>query len=196
MLIRVKTPPSELARQLLDASDQILSPSSLMRFDDIAKLVGVSRAGLYYYFAGRNDLVSFVLHAHVTEGAAAIKDGDPGPDHPPFDRLRSALDAIIQYLSRRPAVCIGLLASVGEGDRLAEVLAANDAHIATPLRKLLELGIADGSLQSQSSHDAVNAIMGAILMTVIGRRDPRATASADTAPLIAQLLSGIEAHSD
>jgi hypothetical protein len=50
--ITAKTPPADLAYRLLDVSEQVLDPGPALRLEDVACLVGASRAALYYYFLG------------------------------------------------------------------------------------------------------------------------------------------------
>lgn len=189
----MKSPPPELADRLLSLSDVILRPDPVVKFDELAALVEISRAGLYYYFAGRDDLVSFVLHRHVHEGAAAMEFADPGVGTPALDRLHAVLRAMVDYLEKHSAVCVGLLSSIGEGERLGTVLAANDEFIATPLRDLLQTGIDEGVLQPHRTHDAANAIMGAVLLSIVGRveQDPQGDANVDADSLITHLVYGL-----
>lgn len=185
----MKTPPSALAKRLLDLSDLILRPDPVVKFDELAELTETSRAGLYYYFAGRADLLAFILQAHVTEGAETIRLADPGPDTPAPERLRSTLAAIIAYLAGRPTVCVGLLASIGEGDRLSHVLAANERFIATPIRQIVQTGIDEGTLQDRPAADTTNAILGAMLFAVIGASARGSELDSDH--LVDQLLEGV-----
>ena len=68
----MKAPPAELAERLWDASDEILKPGVDMRIDDLAALVGVPRATLYYYFSGKDDVFEFLLAQKLQRGTASI----------------------------------------------------------------------------------------------------------------------------
>lgn len=173
----MRTPPDDLTARLLDASDLVLRADPPPRFDEVATAVGVSRAGLYYYFAGRDDLLAFVLQAHVEGGAAAIAAADPGPGTTGAERLRAVLTGAVRHLAERPQVCTGLLAAAGASGTMDAVLAANDRLIAAPIRALLDAGAEDGSVRAAApgpgwARDAANAVLGAILLGVVGRGGP------------------------
>ncbi|WP_199035995.1 TetR/AcrR family transcriptional regulator [Glycomyces salinus] len=158
----MKRPPEDLARRLLDASEQVLLATPPPRLEDIAKEIGASRATLYYYFAGRDDLLTFLLTAHAQDGARAVRES-VDPDAPPEQRLRETVAALADYLGHHPGVCVGLLGALGAAGRMSEVLQVNDEWIAGPLRDLLaECAVADPA-------DAANAVLGALLHAVLGR---------------------------
>jgi AcrR family transcriptional regulator len=184
----VKTPPPDLAGRLLDVSEEVLGSDPAPRLEDVARMVGASRASLYYYFSGRDDLLSFLLTTHARHGAEAIQAA-VNPDDPPEQRLRSMLGAMIEYLGRHPGTCAGLLGALGASGQMSEVLQTNDVWIAGPLRELL----ATGPFAVGNVTDAANAILGAVLLAVLGRSmtgaDP---ADADFRRQLAdQLLRGV-----
>lgn len=188
----MKTPPPKLRARLLASSPELLRREGIPRFEEVAELVGVSRATLYYYFAGQDDLRAFLLTAHVEEGAAAMAAADPGIGPVP-DRLRAVLTAAVTYLGERPGVCSGLLSATSSGGELGEVLAINDAHIAAPIRHLVVAGVTEGNFEVPDAADTTNAILGAALMAVLGRagqgRDP---AEADfRQAVVDQLIRGL-----
>lgn len=164
----MKSPPDDLSARLLSVSAELLRPDGPPRFEEVAEMVGVSRAALYYYFSGRDDLLSFVLMAHVEEGAAAIAAADPG-GHDVGERLRAVVAAAVAHLGDRPGVCAGLLAASSSTGTLGDVLELNDARIARPVRDLIREGVATGELDALDPSDAGNAILGAALMAVLGR---------------------------
>jgi TetR/AcrR family transcriptional regulator len=164
----VKTPPAELARQLVDVSDQILRADPALRLEDIAQMVGASRATMYYYFSGRDDLLSFLLVTHAKNGAQAVRDRvDAGL--PPSDRLQLMIRTLVEFLGRCPGMCSGLLGALGGSGRLRDVLAANETWIAGPLREVLIEGRATGVFAVENVPDATNAMLGSMLLAVLGR---------------------------
>jgi len=118
----VKTPPDDLADRLLGASELILAGSPPPRFDDIAERIGVARATLYYYFSGRDDLLSFVLTEHIRRGAAIIAAADGGS---PAERLRVTVAGLVRFLGENPELCPALLSAMGGAGRMREALAAD-----------------------------------------------------------------------
>lgn len=164
----MKQPPDDLARRLLDASEQVLLGTPPPRLEDIAKSIGASRATLYYYFAGRDDLLTFLLSAHAEDGARAVR-ASVDPAAPPEQRLRETVAALADYLGRHPGVCVGLLGALGAAGRMSEVLKVNDEWIAGPLRELLTECAASGSVEVDDAADTANALLGALLHAVLGR---------------------------
>lgn len=188
----MKTPPADLAQRLLDVSEQVLDPGPALRLEDVARLVGTSRATLYYYFSGRDDLLSFLLTEHTRRGAEAVRAAVRAGDRPEA-RLRAMVTALAGYLTSHPGTCAGLLGAFGAAGRLDEVLQANDTWIAAPLREVLTHGCDAGVLAAGDSADAANAILGGLLLAVLGR----AMTGADPADprfrehLVDQMLRGV-----
>jgi AcrR family transcriptional regulator len=132
------------------------------------RAVGVARATLYYYFSGRDDLVSFLLSRHLELGGAVVAEAASGDD-PPDIRLLAVLEGLIGFLGEHPGVCGGLLSVLGSGAGIEGALAANDRAIAGPLRELLVEGRALGRLTFDDTADAANTLIGGILLAVLGR---------------------------
>ncbi len=188
----MKTPPADLAKRLLDVSERVLHGDPPPRLEDVAALVGASRATMYYYFAGRDDLLTFLLTAHAQGGASAVREAlDPIAGDPPEQRLRAMVAALARYLAERPGICAGLLGALGATGRMNEVLQANDLWIAGPLRQLLTECRTAGKVTAHNVDDAANAIMGALLLTVLGRGPGRADARRFPDHLTDQILHGI-----
>jgi TetR/AcrR family transcriptional regulator len=188
----VKSPPAELARRLVGASEEILRPGRELRLEDVAALIGSARATLYYYFSGRDDLIGFLLQEHVTAASAAIETAMTA-GQAPTARLRAAVTALTGFLGREPGVCAGLLSFAGASDGLGPVLAAKDALLVTPLREILADGAAAGELSAGDPADAANAILGAIMIATLGRwnRGQDSTAPAFQQALTDQIVRGV-----
>lgn len=188
----MKTPPADLAERLLDVSEQVLFGDPPPRLEDVARLVGASRATLYYYFSGRDDLLTYLLTAHARRGAEAVRDA-LGADDPPDSRLRTMVAAMLDYLGRHPGLCAGLLSALGATGRMSEVLQTNDAWIAAPLRELLTAGRETGAFAIDDVADAANAMLGAVLLGVLGRSmsGGEATDGAFQRHLTEQVVRGI-----
>ncbi|MBI4941819.1 MAG: TetR/AcrR family transcriptional regulator [Actinobacteria bacterium] len=199
----MKVPPPDLARRLVEQSERILGDDPPPRLEDVARMVGVSRASLYYYFAGRDDLVALVLTAHARAGAefALARDDATAP---PVVRLRAVLLAMVEYLGERPAICAGMLAAAGGGPRLAEALAVNDRWVAAPLRALVSDGVARGAFDVGTPDDptavtdVVNGMLGALLFAVLGRTSVGGHGVDDgfRQRLVEQVLTGIAGTPD
>lgn len=197
----VKTPPTELAGRLLDVGEQVLHADPPLRLEDVAHLVGASRASLYYYFSGRDDLLTFLLTAHTRRGAEAVQAA-VDPDDPPAARLTATVDALVGYLGLHPGLCAGLLGALGNTGRMSEVLHVHETWITGPLRQLLAEGRKAGPFtgtddtDTEGTADAANAVIGALLLAVLGRSlsgtDP--TDPLFRARLTAQAVQGVLAR--
>lgn len=188
----MKPPPKQMASKLLDASTTILRADDPPTLADIAEHVGIPRATLYYYFSGREDLLAFLLAAHVDEGAAAINAAD-NRDSAPVDRLRAVLDTALVHLGRRPDVCAGLLGATTAGPYMSVVLAANEAGVAGPLRAIVQAGIDSGDLRVPDAAAAVDTMIGGAVLAIIGAAGRGRDPSAETfrADIVGQLILGV-----
>ncbi|MDW3215627.1 MAG: TetR/AcrR family transcriptional regulator [Ilumatobacteraceae bacterium] len=162
----MKTPPADLAERLLGASELILATSPPARFDDIAERIGVARATLYYYFSGRDDLLSFVLAEHIRRGAEII---DAATGDSPAERLRVTVSGLVRFLGEHPELCPALLGAMGSAGRMRDALEANEISIAAPLRQIVSDGMEAGEFPEGDLADVTSALMGAILMQVVSR---------------------------
>jgi AcrR family transcriptional regulator len=162
----VKTPPDDLADRLLGASEMILATAPPARFDDIAEQVGVARATLYYYFSGRDDLLSFVLAEHIRRGAEIIA---AAAGETPAERLRVTVAGLVRFLGEHPELCPALLGAMGAAGQMREALEANESSIAAPLRQIVGEGMAAGEFAAGDLADVTGALMGAVLMQVVSR---------------------------
>jgi len=115
------------------------------------------------------------------------------PEAAPRERLRQSVEALTEFLARHPGVCSGMLGAMGSAGRLAEALAVNEAVIAGPLRELIAAGVAAGEVVAPDPVDAANAVLGALLLGVLGRamqgQDPGDVAVRQR--LVAQVLRGV-----
>lgn len=188
----MKKPPPALCSRLLENSEDVFS-GKLPRLEDVAVAVGVSRATLYYYFAGHDDLRGFLIAEHVEGGAKVIAEADtPGR---PDDRLRQVLAAMVRYLGERPGFCTGLLGSVAASGELGAALRLNDSVIGEPVRELLRQGIDEGQFDAADVRSAADAILGAVLFSVIGRAFGGSAVDDEFARAIAaQLVAGVSAR--
>ena len=174
----MKTPPDELAGRLLGASELILAASPPARFDDIAERIGVARATLYYYFSGRDDLLSFVLSEHIRRGAQIIAaaTGDSATE-----RLRVTVSGLVRFLGAHPELCPALLGAMGATGRMNEALEANEVSIAAPMRQIVADGMATGEFAGGDPADVTSGLLGAILLQVVSRSVRGETLDSDDA---------------
>ena len=165
----MRRPPPKLVQRLVSASEEVLRPDQALRLEDIATLIGSARATLYYHFSGRDDLVAFLLEEHLRAAAETIELAVTTARPSVVVQLRSAITALVGFLGGQPGVCAGLLSFAGATGRLGTLMAAKDAKLATPLRRLLDEGAATDQFTFSDSRDAANAILGAALIATLTR---------------------------
>ena len=184
----VKSPSAKLADRLMAVSEEFLGSDPPQRLEDVAAAIGASRASLYYYFSGREDLVTFLVAQHAQEAGTALAAA-LDPDHGPRERLGSGVAAVLEFLASRPGLCSGLLGAMGASGRLPEALAITDQEVGGPLREL----VGEASAGHQDPQDATNAVMGALLLAVLGRwaagQDPQDVTFREA--LTAQVTRGV-----
>jgi TetR/AcrR family transcriptional regulator len=164
------------------------------RVEDLAEATGVPRATLYYYFAGKEDLLAWLLRQTLAAEAEAVTEAASGPGDA-RRRLEQVVRAQLGIMADNPATCRALLAESGRVGRIPEIAAAVETGFYAPLRRLLEEGAADGSLQAMEDPETVvAAIYGAL--TIAGLHYLLADNRLDTERVAAQVctlvLGGLE----
>src|SRR6202008_1912093 len=168
MIGRMRRPPPKLVQRLVSASEEVLRPDPALRLEDIATLIGSAPATPSYPFSRPDDLVAFLLEQHLRDAAETIALSVTTTESPVV-QLRSAINALVGFLGGQPGVCAGLLSFAGATGRLGTLMAAKDAKLATPLRKLLDEGAATDQFTISDSRDAANAILGAAMIATLTR---------------------------
>src|ERR1700745_856187 len=141
MIGRMRRPPSKLVQRLVGVSEEVLRPDPALRLEDVATLIGSARATLYYHFSGRDALVAFLLEEHLRVAAETIELAVTTTGSPVV-QLRSAIPALVGFRGGHPGVSAGRRSFAGATERLGTLMAAKDAKLAPPLRKLLDEGAA------------------------------------------------------
>jgi AcrR family transcriptional regulator len=186
----VKQPPADLAERLWEVSDRFLALGSEVKIDELAELSGVPRATIYYYFSGKDDVMSFLLAQKVERAGVIIAEAASGPGTP-TDRLARVFRAMLHQMADHPALCTRLMCWMSSAAAEQLVIEAQGAFMA-PVREAFAAGQAAGEFPGIDPVDATTAVMGALAMvamrhTVNGDFDPDAVA--DT--LIPVLLEGL-----
>ncbi len=159
--------PSAIAAKLPKAADLFAERGlDQTKIEDLADATGIPKATLYYYFAGKEEILSFLLRDLLTQVADSVAialeiDGTSR------DRLGAVVRAQLEAMAEQPSVWRALMADLGRAGRMPEIAAAVAAAYYTPVQQLLEEGAADGSLRAVEDKGATAmAIFGA--GTVVG----------------------------
>ena len=132
------------------------------RIEDLAEATGIPRATLYYYFAGKEDILAWLLRRMLGDMAEAVAAATAGPG-PARHRLEAVVRAKIDVMARHPATCRALLADLGRAGRIPEIAAAIQEAFHHPVRRLLAEGEADGTLRPVGDPETTaSAVYGAI----------------------------------
>ena len=119
----MKRPPDNIARKLLDATDRLPESGGFdISIDEMAAVIGVPRATLYYYFSGKDDLVEFYLNDKLERTAEALEKA-AAQEGNPEERLAGILVAIIESLAKYPRMCVELPAAAKGLDSFQSVMA-------------------------------------------------------------------------
>jgi AcrR family transcriptional regulator len=187
----VKVPPPELAERLWAVSDEVLAPGTDMKIDDLAALAGVPRATLYYYFAGKDDVLAFLLAQKLQRGTAAVASAASKPGDA-VERLRAVLTAMLETLAEHPELCLRLLGAVVDQGRGGQLMDEIQRTLMAPVRALLAEAHDAGELVVPDASTTTLAMMGAVVIVAMVRTtnnafDPESTASS----LIPLFLDGL-----
>jgi TetR/AcrR family transcriptional regulator len=132
------------------------------RIEDLAEATGIPRATLYYYFAGKEDILAWLFRrmlVEVTEAVAVAVSGEGTAR----DRLEAVVVAKVEVMGRHPATCRALIADLGRAGRIPDIAAAIQAAFHHPVRRLLAEGEADGTLRPVGDPETtVSAVYGAV----------------------------------
>jgi AcrR family transcriptional regulator len=165
---RMREVPPDLAAKLANAANELLTSFDSVQMNDIAAAAGVARSSLYYYFANKDDVLTFMLGLVLDELATATSAAAAGPGNP-ATRLRAVIRAQLEHLNQHPNTSQLLISNLGRAGKLPDIAARVHDGFEEPVRQLLAEGAADGSLRALSD-DALGAtaLFGAVL--VIGLR--------------------------
>jgi TetR/AcrR family transcriptional regulator len=156
--------PSDIMKKLPGAAAVFAQHGfETAKIDDIARAIGVPRATLYYYFAGKEDILASLLQSLLDEVAARVAAAVATPG-PAVDRLRAVLEAQLRVLGGNPETAQLLVTNLGRVGRLTDIAAAVDAAFHEPVRTLMAAGASDGSLRQVNVERMASAIFGAVVL--------------------------------
>jgi AcrR family transcriptional regulator len=164
------------------------------RVEDLAEATGVPRATLYYYFAGKEDLLAWLLRRALTVEAEAVTEAASGPGDA-RSRLERVVRARLGIMAANPSTCRALMTESGRVGRIPEISAAIERGFYAPLRRLLAEGAGDGSLRPvEDAETVVAALYGAVTFAGLHYllADNRLDAERVAAEVCTLVLCGLE----
>jgi AcrR family transcriptional regulator len=166
--------------------------------DDIAEASGIPKATLYYYFAGKDEIMSFLLN-DIVAGMTVAVDVASHTEGQSWDRLVAVVTSQVETLVGHPAVCRVLMTDFGRAGRLPDIVDAVFDGFYGPVERLLTSGALDGTIDGVED-PAVMAriIFGAISFSTlsylsVGQVVPRAQIVEQTIRL---LSTGVRSSSN
>lgn len=185
--------PPDLAKKLFAATEDFASTFNSVRMDDVSRTSKVPRATLYYYFASKDDLLSFLVRETLHGMAASVRDAMEG-EGDGAAALARVVHAQLEYLAEHPGPAQLLAANLGKADELPELFAGLNAAFYEPLEEILVAGAKDGSLPEVDATIGAVALFGAV--TMVGMRflvlEPDASVEDVTKRLLQIFLYGWE----
>ncbi len=188
----MKTPPDDLRDKLLSVSNQLTGTNLDVSIDEVAAMAEVPRATLYYYFSGKEDLISFFLSDKLQRASVAIQKAMAG-EGTVVDRLEKTLTAVMHAMAEHPAICTEMPGAVKEAATHVEVMNEAERVMLAPFRELLIEGKASGELFIPDVNTTAIALMGAVNMVAMFQLVQTGTIDEENtnAALIPQLIQGV-----
>jgi TetR/AcrR family transcriptional regulator len=137
------------------------------KIEDVAATTGIAKATLYYYFAGKEEILAFLLEdalQHVAHEVTAIVEADGAA----AQRLHDVISAQLRVMAQRPAVCRALIGELGRAARMPVIADMISTAYFEPVETLLRAGAADGSLVAlDEPRAAAIALFGAVTTSAL-----------------------------
>ena len=192
MMRDVRDVPAGIGEKLLGAADELGFRFTRVSMDEIARVSGVPRATIYYYFAGRDDLLVHVTSLALDELAQEAQQVLTGPGTA-LERMRALIRCNLHHLHNHRAASELLFAYLGTAG-LHDVTTRIKVGILEPIESLLTEGVADGTIRTPDDVAlTATALFGAIL--VVGLQDLYLTGGLDadgtTDRLVPIFLAGL-----
>jgi TetR/AcrR family transcriptional regulator len=183
----VRPLPAELADRI-DLAAAVFADHGLdaTRVDDLAKVTGIPRATLYYYFPGKEYILAHLLSRTLAQLTARLTAAArlPGTGK---ERLARLVREHLAFMATHGPTCRLLFSEMGRVASSVDIAGGVESAIVSPIREALRDGAADGSIRVADLNVAAAAVYGAVLVSGMqhvlgsGRRsvDSRANALLD-----------------
>lgn len=160
--------PAQIAARL-PAAAELFADRGLeeTKVEDVATATGVPKATLYYYFAGKEQILAFLLQETLQQMADEVAIAVQAPDSA-ATRLAAVVRAQLRVMADQPAVCRALIENLGRAGRMPEIANSVTEAYYAPVQHLLEEGVRDRSLRA--TDDPVTTAMvlfGAVTMSAL-----------------------------
>jgi AcrR family transcriptional regulator len=160
--------PSSIVAKLPKAADLIAEQGlDQTKIEELSDATGIPKATLYYYFAGKEEILAFLLRdllIHVADAVAIALEADGSAS----DRLGAVIRAQFQVMAEQPSVWRALIADLGRAGRMPEIAERVAEAYLMPVERLLGEGADDGSMRAVADPQAVaRAVFGAATVVAL-----------------------------
>jgi AcrR family transcriptional regulator len=140
--------------------------------EDIAATTGIPKATLYYYFEGKEQVLSFIFGVVLDAVGRAVASAVEGPGDAP-ERMGRLIKAHIRVFADYPRASQALQFDLGRAARFPEVVERSNSAFIEPVTALIVEGIGDGSfreeLQPRLTAVGILGLINTTAMYVIAR---------------------------
>jgi TetR/AcrR family transcriptional regulator len=114
--------------------------------EDIAAATGIPKATLYYYFEGKEQVLSFIFGVVLDAVGRAVASAVEGPGDAP-ERMRRMIRAHIRVFADYPRASQALQFDLGRAARFPDVVERSNNAFIGPVTTLILEGINEGSFR-------------------------------------------------
>lgn len=161
----VRPLPEELAERI-DLAAGVFADHGLdaTRVAELARVTGIPRATLYYYFPGKEHILAHLLSRTLGQmtvllGRASASGGTGR------ERLERLVREHMRFIAAHGPTYRLLFAELGKAAALVDIAAGVDTAILSPTRSAIRDGVADGSLAVGDVAAAAAVVYGAVLVS-------------------------------
>ncbi|PWN04287.1 TetR family transcriptional regulator [Nocardioides silvaticus] len=160
--------PAQIAARLPAAAELFADRGfENTKVDDVAAATGVPKATLYYYFAGKEEILAFLLQETLQQMADEVAIAVQAPDSAAA-RLAAVVRAQLRVMADQPSVCRALIENLGHAGRIPELASSVTEAYYTPVQQLLDEGVRDGSLRATEDPSTTAMVLfGAVTMSAL-----------------------------
>ena len=160
----VRPLPADLVERV-DRAAEVFADNGLdaTRIDELAKVTGIPRATLYYYFPGKEHILAHLLSRTFAQMTVALDAAATAPGSG-RDRLEGLVREHLGFIASHGPTYRLLFVELGKAASLIDIAAGVDRVILAPLRSALRDGARDGSLSVDDVGAAASVVYGAVLV--------------------------------
>ncbi|TXS94132.1 TetR/AcrR family transcriptional regulator [Parahaliea maris] len=137
--------------RILDAAEQVFAEKdySAARLEDVAQAVGIKRASIVYYYAGKQELYDAV-EERIFTAMSSHTQGTQRPGENAINQLLDLLDGWLDFLVARPTAARILLRTSSNSYSDSRAPIRNSAGALTAWEEIIRRGQASGEFAEAS----------------------------------------------